>query len=411
MRIILYILIFQCLSLLSNSKTISIKNSNFSDLINKIENSTSGDTIKINGGIYKGSGIKIKKFLTIIGYNYPIFDANGNKGDLIAIQSDSVTIDGIKIINVPKAHTTDNAAIKVINSKNITIRNIITDNCFFGIYLSKTDNSTLSNNNIQGNKSNETSSGNGVHLWRCNNINITNNKISYHRDGIYFEFVRNTKIYGNLSKFNVRYGLHYMFSDSCSYVNNKFYENGAGVAVMYTKNVMMKNNEFKDNWGTSSYGILLKDIRDSQILNNKFVNNTIGILAEGSNRIIIKNNHFEKNGWGMKMMGNCVDNLVNNNNFTGNTFDISSNSMESFNDFDGNYWSNYKGYDLDKNGIGDIPHYPVSLFSMVVQNSSPAMILMHSLFINILEVSEKIFPSIIPKKIIDNKPKMRMIND
>lgn len=390
------------------SKQFIVTNSNI--LTNSISESKSGDTILIKSGAYILSNIVINKKLHIIGENYPVFEAKSLKGDVITVFADSVIIEGLKFQNITSSYISDNAAIKLKDSHNSIIRNNIINNSYFGIYLAKSTNCKISNNRLVGNKKKESASGNGIHLWKCNRIDITHNDIKYHRDGIYFEFVTNGNITHNLSQFNVRYGLHFMFSDSCRYNNNKFIQNGAGVAVMYTKNVIMEYNLFEQNWGTAAYGLLLKDIRDSKIVYNNIINNTIGIYAEGSDRIIMNYNNFTNNGWAFKMMGNCVDNKINFNNFSGNSFDVATNSMENYNSFEQNYWSKYNGYDLNKDGVGEISYYPVTLFSMIIQESGTALLLMHSLFVNILEIGEKVFPSIIPKKIVDNKPFMNKID-
>ena len=101
-------------------------------------------------------------------------------------------------------------------------------------------------------------SGNAIHLWYCKNITITGNHAERHRDGIYLEFVDNSVVENNHVINNLRYGLHFMFSDNDQYINNRFLSNGAGVAVMFSKTIKMVNNEFSNNWGSSSYGLLLK---------------------------------------------------------------------------------------------------------------------------------------------------------
>ena len=154
---------------------------------------------------------------------------------------------------------------------------------------------------------------------------IENNSIQGHRDGIYFEFVTESIIRKNLSEKNVRYGLHFMFSHNDQYLGNIFRNNGAGVAVMYSKNVRMENNVFEKNWGASAYGILLKDISDSHITNNTFLKNTAGIHMEGSSRIEIQQNVFKENGWAIKVQASCDDNNFHHNNFYGNTFDVATN--------------------------------------------------------------------------------------
>ena len=200
-----------------------------------------------------------------------------------------------------------------------------------------------------------------------------------------------------------------MFSDSCSYTSNTFKHNGAGVAVMYTKYVEMTNNRFENNWGSASYGILLKDITDSKIINNYFYRNSSGIYIEGSNRIIVYKNEFMENGWAIRLMANSMDNTFTQNNFIGNSFDIATNSTKNYNEFNNNFWSEYQGYDIDKNGIGDIPYRPVKLFSLIVEKNRPTLILLRSLFVYILDAAERIFPVLTPETLIDNSPSMKRI--
>jgi len=171
----------------------------------------------------------------------------------------------------------------------------------------------------------------------------------------------------------------------------------------------MYNNTFKKNWGTSSYGLLLKEINDAEITGNTFEENTIGITVEGSNRIIYKNNDFKSNGWAVKVRGACYTNSFINNNFLNNSFDISYNSRLNDNVFENNYWSSYTGYDLDKNGIGDVPYRPVKLFSYIVNRTPETIILLRSLFIDIIDFSEKVSPVFTPDNLFDNFPQMKVI--
>ena len=137
---------------------------------------------------------------------------------------------------------------------------------------------------------------------------IENNHLTGHRDGIYFEFVTESKIFNNVSTKQIRYGMHFMFSHYNEYFHNQFTDNDAGVAVMYSDHIYMHENTFSDNWSPVSNGILLKEISDSKIEKNIFQHNTIGVYAEGCDRIEIKNNDFTKNGWAVKILGDCNDN-------------------------------------------------------------------------------------------------------
>jgi nitrous oxidase accessory protein len=367
------------------------------------------DTITIKPGEYSEGNIIVDKKVKLIGENFPVVDGKG-VGEIFTVTSNDVHISGLLIKNSGISYLQENAGVRLTEVRNCFVTNNKFINNFFAIYLAKSARCEISDNYIESIKKRETNSGNGIHLWYCRDITIENNKIFNHRDGIYFEFVRNGKITNNYSENNLRYGLHFMFSDSCEYTNNTFKNNGAGVAVMYTKNVLMLKNNFLHNWGPASYGILLKEISDSRIEKNNFDENSIGLYMEGCSRVTVEQNNFAKNGWALKLMANSMNNYFYDNNFVANSFDISTNSRQNFNTFEKNYWADYKGYDLNKDGYGDVPFRPVTMFSMLIESHPTSLVLLRSLFIDILNIAESIIPAITPEALTDPKPRMRMIN-
>jgi nitrous oxidase accessory protein len=367
-----------------------------------------GDTILIHKGTYKEGNIIINKKIILLGKDYPVLDGE-KKHEILSVKTDSVTIKGFKLIKSSYATMEDPAAIKVYSSSFITIENNILDDNFFGIYIQNGTNCLIKNNRIKAYGKEEQKLGNGIHCWKSNDIQIIANNIQGHRDGIYFEFVFDSVIWRNISQNNIRYGLHFMFSHNDSYITNTFRNNGAGVAVMYSKEVKMMNNLFDQNWGQSAYALLLKEINDSYILGNKFTKNTVAIYMEGSNRIKFEKNLFQENGWAMKVQASCDDNEITRNNFIGNTFDMGTNGSLVLNSFNENYWDKYEGYDLDKNGIGDVPYHPLSLFAVLSENTPSTMLLYRSFMITLLDKSEKVLPSITPDNFIDNKPLMNSL--
>lgn len=406
----LYIFLLSFLPLTNAADIYVGKNRQFTDFKKAVEYSKDGDHIFIEPGIYTEFDIIIDKSITVTGIEYPVIDAY-NQGAGITIRAENVIVERLNVKNIPVSFMVDNAGIRVEKTKNVTIRNNKLDNCFFAVYLSNSDYCTVTGNEIASHSESESYSGNGIHLWKCNRIDVENNTVSGHRDGIYFEFVTNSKIMNNSSMKNLRYGLHFMFSEGNSYIRNIFRENGAGVAVMYTKRVEMTDNTFEDNWGPSSYGLLLKDISKSKISNNIFRKNTVGIYSEGSTEILIKNNSFSENGWAMKMLGNCTEDSITYNDFFNNTFDISTNSSVSSNIFDYNYWDKYSGYDLNRDNTGDVSYRPVSLFSTLVEQTPETILLVRSFLVNLIDLTEKIMPVFIPETLIDNHPSMNLINN
>ncbi|MEP7263490.1 MAG: nitrous oxide reductase family maturation protein NosD [Bacteroidota bacterium] len=375
--------------------------------INTIISKTSpGDTILFKQGHYIINNILVLNPVVLIGEKYPVLDGN-NKNQILSIGCDKVTVKGFKFINTGFSGMNEISAVRIQNAGNINITGNILENVFFGIYCLNANSCYIGNNRIHSVSVHELQSGNGIHCWKSDSMHIYNNNISGQRDGIYFEFVTNSVIQKNVSHENLRYGLHFMFSHHNSYLSNKFDNNGAGVAVMYSHNVTMVNNIFTDNKGQSSYGILMKDISDSYVKGNQFLNNTIGIYMEGTSRINVRSNIFRSNGWAFKLQASCSDILIERNEFIGNTFDVATNGSLVLNKFSNNYWDKYEGYDLNRDGIGDVPYRPVSLFSIIAERMPYSIMLYRCFMVMLLERTEKAVPGLTPVDLKDDKPFMK----
>ena len=382
------------------------KDSRISTLRQGIKAAKDGDTVLLNKGIYKEGNIIIDKAIFLIGIDAPVLDGE-SKNEILTLTGKNIVIKGIHFANAGYSSMNDYAALKIIDATNIIIEQNTITNAFFAIHIANSTRCIVRNNTIKGTNKSEHLSGNGIHLWKCEYMTIEHNSVQGHRDGIYFEFVTASIIQKNISEKNIRYGLHFMFSHSDTYLDNIFRNNGAGVAVMYSKNVRMENNVFDKNWGPSAYGILLKDISNSYIKNNQFVQNTVAIHMEGSSRIDIGNNIFKANGWALKVQASCDDNTFHHNNFFGNSFDVATNGTKTLNQFYNNYWDKYDGYDINKDGIGDVPYHPVSMYAMVVEQNPTTLVLMRSFIVSLFDKAEKAIPGLTPENLIDSKPMLK----
>jgi nitrous oxidase accessory protein len=161
-----------------------------------------------------------------------------------------------------------------------------------------------------------------------------------------------------------------MFSHNDGYEQNTFIRNGAGVAVMYSRNVTMRHNTFEANRGGAAYGILLKDIQSSYMADNQFKDNTVAIFMEGCTRSTLERNVFRQNGWAIRVQASCDNNI-------------------------------------DRDQTGDVPYRPVSLFAMVSDQMPYAMMFWRSFTVFLLDRAEKVIPSLSPDKLRDNSPLMK----
>lgn len=361
--------------------------------------------VRVRPGIYAETTIVIRQPLTLVGDSGAILDGEGVR-ELLVVGADSVTVRGMTFRNTGTSQATDRAALRVVESAGCLIESNRFENTLFGIYLQRVSACLVRRNTLQGMEGSQTVTGNGLHLWSSRDIVLEDNVIRGHRDGIYFEFVTNGVVRRNISDSSRRYGLHFMFSDSCRYEGNTFRANESGVAVMYSKRVHITDNRFEKNHGSAAYGLLLKEITDSDVRGNIFADNSVALHLEGSSRNDVVDNDFVRNGWAVRVLADAQDNVLRGNAFAGNLFDVGTNSRTNYSTFDGNWWDRYRGYDLDRNGRGDVPHAPVRLFALLVEQAPPALILTRSVLVDLLDMAERVLPALTPETLRDQSPLM-----
>jgi nitrous oxidase accessory protein len=365
-----------------------------------------GDRIVVRSGVYREPQLVIEQRLELVGEAGAVLDAGGQH-EAITVRADSVVIRGLTVRNVGVSYTEDRAGIRLDQVDGCVIENNRVEGTYFGIYLAKATNCRIAGNRLNGAATRESGSGNGIHLWNSSGIQVEGNEIQGHRDGIYLEFSERSEIRRNRSSRNLRYGLHFMFSNGCRYLDNSFVANGAGVAVMYSRDVAMIRNRFAQSTGSAAYGLLLKELSGSVIEENRFAGNTVAIFAEGTTRSAFRRNVFTGNGWAVRLMGNATDNRFERNRFERNTFDVATNSFTHTTVFAENSWDRYEGYDLDRDGYGDVPFHPVRLFAFFVEQHEPSLILLRSPFVQLLELAERAFPVLTPPALADARPVVR----
>ena len=179
------------------------------------------DTVYVKKGTYECSDLELRKPIVLIGENGAILDGLGT-GYVLKILADSVSVSGFKIINSGRSYTKDFAAVYAYRANYFKLSNLEVVDPFFGILLEKSKNGIVINNKVYGVSKREDDSGNGIHLWHCKQVIVENNEIYGLRDGIYLEFVDESKVRKNYTHNNIRYGLHFMFSNHDEYVDNVF---------------------------------------------------------------------------------------------------------------------------------------------------------------------------------------------
>lgn len=374
-------------------------------LASALERAGPGDTIVVHSGLYREAGLRVIRPVHIVGRGRPVIDGGG--AAVFLVSADSVAITGLTIRNVAPSFTEDRAAIRLAGAHGCSIRDNTIHDSFFAIYAARAEDCVIAGNVIVGSGQAETANGNAIHLYQTRHMLVERNDVRGHRDGIYLEFGRQATIRDNRSHGNTRYGLHFMYSDSCNYEGNAFRGNRAGVAVMYSHHVTMVRNTFAEATGPAAYGLLLKEIGDSRLEGSLFTGNTVALSVEGSARLTARRNRFIRNGWAVRVYADAEGGHFEGNEFSGNAFDVVTNSRQSPTRFTGNFWDRYEGYDLDRDGAGDVPFRPVRLFGLITAQHPEAIILLNSLLVNLLDTAERVAPVLTPEFPVDSAPAMR----
>jgi nitrous oxidase accessory protein len=385
----------------------------YSSITEALNNSKDGDTIVVRSGVYK-ENLVIDKSLRLIGDNRPVIDAD-YRGDAVRIEADNVLIKGFKIIHGGSNLLKEDSGIKLVNSTRVTIEENEIEDVIIGIYLYASPGNTIRNNTSYGRAdiTTEEANGNGIHLWKSPNNTIEENYIVKHRDGIYVEFAPGNLIRKNHCQGNARYGLHYMYSDNNIFEENIFEKNGTGSALMYSKHIVLKKNTFRNNLGPNGFGMLLKSLSDSLAEDNLIANNTVGVFMDDANRNIFTKNVFSRNGWAIDLFSSSNNNTIYANDFVNNTFQVMTDTDRTtskfYNDSTGNFWSDYagyNGYDLDRDGVGDIPYKPVKLLSYLMKRYPDLTVFLESPGLKALEFAERVLPVLNPVELEDPHPLM-----
>ena len=351
----------------------------------RIDAAAPNEIVALEPGIYAGP-IVINKPLTLIGRKGAEIRGNG-AGNVITITAEDATVRGLRITGSGLRLSDDNAAVFVTGNRTTIDHNVI-ENSLHGIYLKKVRKCRVTNNRIRGKTSLVTSTkpieqtltagvgelcgtsldqnerGNGIHQWNCENNFISGNEISDTRDGIYFSFTNYSRTENNYVH-HVRYGLHYMYSDENAFENNTFSENAAGAAIMFSRDLTIRNNRFVDNRGSRAYGILFQSDEHVRLENNIIRNNAVGLSFQQCIGFTVATNEVTGNYIGIRFYGNCDGNSFSENHFARNLHPVDQDGAGDNNRWAvngiGNFWNDGAELDLNRDGIGDLPHRELDL--------------------------------------------------
>lgn len=367
-----------------------------------------GDTVTLAPGVHRGP-LEIRARLVLRGEPGAVLDGGG-QGSVLRVGAPGAVVEDLAVRASGRRVLTEDAGIQVIAAPGAVVRRIVASDVLYGVYVERSEGITIAGCRLRGRVRplQEDGEGNGIHLWYTNTPHLERNDVASFTDAIYLSFVDGAVITGNRLARNGRYGLHTMYCQASRLETNRFEENAAGCAIMFSNRLRVHANDFWRNRGPRTYGLLLRDCSDGEFDDNRLVDNTVAVFMDNSNRNRIHGNLVESNGWGLLMFSSCAGNQVWNNSFVSNDYPVALDMRRTDNRFDdgtrGNWWSENAPYDLDGDGISDAPYSPVSAFSFVSKQYPDLSILAHSPAVAALAVAERVLPSLRPSEAVDRFP-------
>ena len=375
-------------------------------LANALARAGEGDTLVLAPGIHRGPVI-IDRSVSVVGEPGSVVDAGG-QGRVITVAAPNVTVRGLTIMHSGDKLSTEDSAIFITpEGDGAVIQNNRLEENLIGVYLKGPENARVSGNTIIGRRDlrmNER--GNGVQLWNTPGSVIEGNHIRYGRDGIFVTTSRRNAFRNNRMR-DLRFAIHYMYTNESEVSGNVSRDNHIGYALMFSNGLDVRGNL---SAGDRDRGLMLNYANNSEITGNVVRGGPEKCLfIYNANMNLISGNRFESCDIGIHFTAGSERNRIADNAFIGSRTQVKyvgTRHVEWSADGRGNYWSDNTAFDLDGDGIADRPYQPNDLVDQIVWRHPLAKMLLTSPALQVLRWSQSEFPALHPGGVTDSAPLM-----
>ncbi len=400
-----------------------------------LDRAQAGDVIELAPGQYNGA-IRIDRSVVLTGRPDAVLVGDGT-GNVVTVISPDVTIRGVTIRGSGHDLQTMDSGIFLEKTAE---RALVEDNRFegnlFGIYVHGAAGSRVERNiveGVRGGRRNE--AGNGVSLWNAPDVTIAENTFRYGRDGIFTVSSRKDRFIDNRFE-QVRFAVHYMYTNDSEVSGNVSVGNHVGYAIMYSTRLVIHNN-ISDR--DRDYGLLFNYANYSEIDGNRVTGGSLDNIASdrdqspdepgmppdarstqtlrfgpekcvfiyNANHNKFRNNWFGGCGIGVHFTAGSEGNEITGNAFVGNRNQVKyvgTRDLDWSKGGRGNYWSDNPAFDLNGDGIADTAYRPNDLVDRVLWTAPAAKVLINSPAVQVLRWAQAQFPALYPGGVVDTHP-------
>lgn len=366
-----------------------------------------GGTLHPKPGTYAGPA-EITRPIAIDGGGKVTVDGGGT-GSVLIVNTSGAEVRGLRLVHSGTSHDRMDTAIALSGHDNLVEDNVI-DDVLFGISLKQANRNTVRGNRIRSKPADLAMRGESIRLWYSMDNLIEGNNIDQARDLVLMNSPRN-RVVGNTIN-NSRYGIHLIFSPDSVVERNVLSHTATGIVVLNSDRVVVRRNKVLHSLGVSGAGLAFKMSAEGLAEGNEIIHCAVGILAdspiEQADKTVLRGNRLAHNAIGIQFIGERGGHVLHNNSFENNLIHVSmmfGSGDASKNDWRGNYWDDYQGFDRNHDGVGDTP-YEIYVYADRIWMEIPqARFFRNSPVLELLDFLERLAPFVSPDMILrDSAP-------
>ena len=376
-------------------------------LVSAVAKARNGDTLLLAPGEHRGP-ITVSRSIAIRGSAEGAVIRGDGKGSVITVKAPGVQLEDLTVTGSGLLLETQDSGIFL--SKEATgakVMNVRSDDNLIGIYVWGARDALVRDNAIVGRRDlrmNER--GNGIQIWNAPGARIENNTIRYGRDGIFVTTSRENVFSGNRFE-DLRFGVHYMYTNKSRVSGNLSRRNHLGYAIMFSRRIEVLDNRSE---GDRDRGILFNYANRVTVRGNAVTGGPEKcVFIYNSNKNSITGNLFRDCGIGIHFTGGSERNEIHGNAFIRNRTQVKyvgTRWVEWSHEGKGNYWSDHTAFDLDRDGIADASYRPNDLTDHILWRFPSAKLLTNAPAVQVLKWAQSSFPALHPGGVIDRSPLM-----
>jgi len=378
------------------------------DLQRAVDEAADGGALCLTPGAYDGP-VRIAKPLTLWGVGATI--RSQGKGSTLRLEAPGRLL-GFTVDGSGGRFDTLDAAIR-IQADDARVEGVTVRNATFGILVERSNRVTVRGNHVVGDRKKALGlRGDGIRLWEAHDCLIEQNFVEASRDLVVWYSSGSTL--RNNTVVDGRYGSHLMYSHRSHVWRNRYVGNTVGVFLMYSRDVDLRENLLADSAGAAGVGLGVKESGNLTVVRNLFVHNTIGAYLETSPLQVDDHNLFEENVFRLGDTGVVFHSSQHRNVFRRNSLrdNFAVVQVEGGGDaldvtWEANDFDDYAGYDLDGDGVGDIPYEQRRLSADLLARTPALEFFRGSLTLGLVDAASHVLPLVKPTLVLrDPQPRM-----